>query len=372
MKGDSRRKGITTAHDSTAPLKYGSRFGVVPWRQPREHNSIRGWTCRMETNVRLAVLIVILSGWPPACCFAEPADHPPRFQPVERELAATVNGQPVYFDEIEGELISTLGNDHANLPAETRQQVLGFVLQLLIDRELILEELRRRNLRIDDDELKTLFEAHAKEIERDGKSLQEVTSEQGLSQNSYRRRFEWNQNWAKFLAVTVTEETLKRVFEENRREFDGTKVRVSHILLRAREDGAGLAALVERAKYIKELLDSRKLTFPEAARQYSAAPSRARAGDLGFISRRNEMVEAFSKAAFSLEVGEVGPPTVTPFGVHLIKCTGIEPGNGKWNGQKELLRQAAAKELFNGLASRLRSTAKIEYAESALRLSGIP
>ena len=38
------------------------------------------------------------------------------------------------------------------------------------------------------------------------------------------------------------------------------------------------------------------------------------------------MSEAFCRAAFALEIGQISPPTPTPFGVDLIRCDGIKPG----------------------------------------------
>jgi len=38
------------------------------------------------------------------------------------------------------------------------------------------------------------------------------------------------------------------------------------------------------------------------------------------------MDEAFSRAAFALQTGQISPPVRSPFGVHLIRCEAIKPG----------------------------------------------
>ena len=78
---------------------------------------------------------------------------------------------------------------------------------------------------------------------------------------------------------------------------------------------------------------SGKISFAEAAAKYSAGPSGKQGGRLGQIARHGPMSETFSRAAFALEVGQISPPTPTPFGVDLIRCDGIKPG-GKRSAER--------------------------------------
>ena len=71
------------------------------------------------------------------------------------------------------------------------------------------------------------------------------------------------------------------------------------------------------------------MTFADAAEKYSAGPSRAKGGDLGFIPRHGIMVEPFARAAFVLAKGEISPPMATVFGIHLITVTDVKPGDEK-------------------------------------------
>ena len=61
------------------------------------------------------------------------------------------------------------------------------------------------------------------------------------------------------------------------------------------------------------------MDFARAAALYSDDPgSKDKGGDLGTFDRKR-MVPAFTEAAFSQKVGEVGPPVKTEFGYHLIE-----------------------------------------------------
>jgi len=65
--------------------------------------------------------------------------------------------------------------------------------------------------------------------------------------------------------------------------------------------------------------------FADVAQSSSDCPSKARGGDLGYFGRVG-MDFWFTKAAFSLDVGEVSKVIPTSFGYHLIKVTGKEKG----------------------------------------------
>jgi peptidyl-prolyl cis-trans isomerase C len=59
-------------------------------------------------------------------------------------------------------------------------------------------------------------------------------------------------------------------------------------------------------------------SFDHLASEFSNCPSGKDGGNLGTFGK-GQMVPAFEKAAFELEVGHVSGPVRTQFGYHLIK-----------------------------------------------------
>lgn len=88
-----------------------------------------------------------------------------------------------------------------------------------------------------------------------------------------------------------------------------TRVKASHILVNSQE----LAAKIK-----KEITAGK--SFAQAAREYSACPSKDEGGDLGYFCR-GMMVPEFEQAAFVLPVGRLSDPVETQFGWHLILVT---------------------------------------------------
>ena len=89
-----------------------------------------------------------------------------------------------------------------------------------------------------------------------------------------------------------------------------TQVRAQHILVKTEDE----------AKNLKTDIENGKITFEDAAKQYSQCPSGTKGGDLGFFGR-GMMVKEFEDASFNSEKGKVSNPVQTQFGWHLIKVT---------------------------------------------------
>ena len=87
-----------------------------------------------------------------------------------------------------------------------------------------------------------------------------------------------------------------------------TEGRARHILVKKRKDAVA----------IKKDIQSGKITFEEAAMQYSLCPTGMNGGDLGYFTR-NKMDQLFSDTAFDLKIGKISDPVGTKFGWHLIK-----------------------------------------------------
>ena len=111
-------------------------------------------------------------------------------------------------------------------------------------------------------------------------------------------------------AVKVTDEDVKKYYEENQEQFvTGESVNASHILVSSEEEAVDVLAKINGGE----------MTFEEAAQTYSSCPSKDAGGNLGDFTR-GQMVPEFDTAVFEMKVGEVtAAPVKTQFGYHLIK-----------------------------------------------------
>lgn len=276
-------------------------------------------------------------------------------------VAATVGDEQIFAAEIDELLANTPSARDAAGPR--RQMLAAEALEQLINRRLVYAALAKQGFAPADEQLDELVAELKERLAMQPLTFEEFLAKHRLTEPLVRRRLAWDAAWTLYLEQKLSDEVLEQYFDKHRRDFDGTQLRVSHILWRIEnlDDRAAVAAARTQAEELREQIKSGQLSFAAAAKKYSAGPSRRQGGDLGFIARHGQMAEAFSAAAFQLKQGEISPPVVSPFGVHLIECTGIKPGRETWQSRRRELAESWAREHFLQLAAAARKQAAVKY-----------
>lgn len=279
----------------------------------------------------------------------------------EERIAATVGNVPLYAGEVEwivGRAASKTDVDDA-----AREVLRAEALDQLVRQQLVLSELERQNEACTKQELDLALARFSEELKRQGQTLDDLCRVRHIPLAALERSMRWRISWNAHLANILTEDLLQEYFESHRRDFDGTRLRVAQILLPVPADMSDDSPIRKQADGIRGNIVSGSLTFGEAARQVSQAPSAATGGDIGWISRHEPMPEPFSAAAYQLQAGEVSPPVRSPLGFHLIQCLEIEPGTGTWQEVRDELATAAKRDRFDQLANAARKKTPVEFAD---------
>ena len=223
--------------------------------------------------------------------------------------------------------------------------------------------LDKKNVTVPDAEIDKILADREKQFKKQESDLADLRGQTGLTRAAYREEVKWEQRWAKYLRSVLTEEKMEEYFNEHRQEYDGTELRVAHILLRP--DGPmtpeQVDVLLARGDTVRDEILGGLTDFEAAAKKYSSGPSRQKGGDIGYIARHGLMPEEFSKAAFSLAKDEISPPVLTRLGVHLIQCTDVRPGKKTWRDVRKEIQPALMQAAFQQLAIEVRRSAKIKY-----------
>ncbi len=135
-------------------------------------------------------------------------------------------------------------------------------------------------------------------------------------------------NIAKTTTVEITDDEIRKFYNENGDMLAVPEIKASHILVSTKEDAQNA---IDRIKGGED--------FAKVAKEVSSCPSKSNGGDLGFFGR-GRMVPEFEQAAFALEKGQVSEPVQTQFGYHVIIKTD-EKGAEKpaFDTVKEQIRQ---------------------------------
>lgn len=256
----------------------------------------------------------------------------------------------------------------AEMPAgPQRLRAEAAVLEQLLDERILLAELDRLGIAAGEEEIDAALERLRGQVAGQGGDFDGVLAAGGRTQATVREQLALDIRLDKFVRQQITPAALAAVFERNRRELDGTRLRVSHVLLRPDAGGEGdqAARLLAEAATIRAGIVSGRTSFAAAARMHSAAPSRRSGGDVGWIGRDGPMAEAFSSQAFRLARGGVSEPFVTAFGVHVVTVTEVEPGRVGIDALRPRLEKLLATQLVQGLVAAGRERTPVEFAANA-------
>ena len=237
-------------------------------------------------------------------------------------------------------------------PGKQRQRAEAAVLEQLIDEQVLEAELARSGVVVGDAEIDAMLMQLRQQVTTRGEDFEAFVSQSGRSLEAVRRQVALELALDQYIKPRVTVTAIAQAFAQHKRDFDGTRLRVSHVLLRPDTGGDGevAAELLERAAVLRREIVQGRISFADAARLHSAGPSRRRGGDLGWIGRDAPMLDGFSSQVFKLSKGGVSPPFATPFGMHIVKVIDVQDGRIGIDAVRPRLQQLVVTELIRNLA----------------------
>ncbi len=278
------------------------------------------------------------------------------------DVVARVGGAEIRGREIEA-VLKRLGLAEMPEP-EQRQRAAAAVLEQIIDERVLRAELAAAGIEVPAAEVEAAVTRVQEQVAGRGLEFEAFLAQSGRTPATIRDQVALEVALDRYVSPRITPAAVAEVFDRNRRELDGTKLRVSHILLRPVGGGSDdpAAALMEEARTLRREILQGRVSFGEAARRRSAGPSRRREGDLGWVSREGPLLDAFASEVYALAKGGVSEPFVTPFGVHLATVTAIEPGRIGIDAVRSRIEKMLAGQLVRELVLQGRARNPVEFA----------
>ncbi|WP_345992083.1 peptidyl-prolyl cis-trans isomerase [Sulfurimonas sp. HSL-1716] len=212
----------------------------------------------------------------------------------------TVNGKAITSDEVNEALMQATQGRFKSLPQDKQQQLGQRILQEMVMQEVVYNDAKKQGI----DKSKEFKEELAKITEQIKKRLAV-------------------QLWQKKVAdkISVTDKEIKDYYTKNKSEFqEKERVHAYHILVKTEDEAK---KLIGEMKFLKGSDLEKK--FFELAKANSTGPSASKGGDLGTFTQ-GQMVPAFDKAVFGMDVGTITPtPVKSEFGYHIIYLKDKKP-----------------------------------------------
>ena len=302
------------------------------------------------------------------------------------ENIATVNGSGIIVgnyekvlglnkQSIEAYYGNTIWDQEIEEGVKYKDKFKEMILDQMIYTEVIYEAAKKENLLPTEEEVNKSIEEFNTSI-KDNDAYKKQLKELGIDDNFLKYQFERNlasDNYKEKFNKdnSVTNDEIKKYYDENKDDFYIDQVEASHILIKTIDDEDKKLSDEKKAeakKKAEEVLAKAKAgeDFSELAKEYSQDTVSAKnGGDLGFF-KKGEMVKPFEEAAFSMKVGEISDLVESDFGYHIIKVTDKEDRQKTFDEVKETIRKTLQDEKCDAQVEKLKEEAKVEKNEEIL------
>lgn len=290
---------------------------------------------------------------------------PPAKKPARPKAAATdsrepalvvVNGQKITESDV-NRLLAT-----RQIREDKREEYRRRFLEELIDTRLLQQYLASRKTAASKQEVDEQINRIRETARQRGSDPDEALAAVGYTAESLREEVALPLAWKHYVDRVIPPDKLKSYFKEHREEFDGTKVRASRILIKVPPgDDAAFKAAEAKLKSLRQRIQSGEISFEDAAREASAAPSAEEGGDVGEFPYSGKMFKQFSQEAFRLKTGEISQPFRTRYGVEMCLVTERTPGDLSLEDVRDEVLTRMSGDLLQQTREELRKNAKIEW-----------
>lgn len=327
---------------------------------------------RLFIFVTVAVLLFVNPLW--AGGNREREAEPETPEVATEDLVALVNNQGVTreeFDEIvESNIVRYEAQSNESFPQEQRSQLERQVLQGLITRTILEQEIESLGITVAEAELQETLSQFKSQFPTED-AYRTALQQQGFTDQSFERELERQMRIERLITtqvmdnLTVDEAELRAFYDDNPQYFEQPEqVSARHIILTTEGvDEAGRADKRRRLEDIRRRIAG-GADFGEMAREFSEGPSAGDGGRLGTFGR-GQMVPEFEEAAFSLGVGEVSGIVETQFGYHILEVTDrIPPQSVPYEDVRPSIEEFLMEDTRNQAAQQyvegLRDAAEVE------------
>jgi peptidyl-prolyl cis-trans isomerase C len=281
-----------------------------------------------------------------------------------KTVVATANGHGVTLGEVDA--VVKARPQPAGTTELEMKQLRYEAACLLVDGVLWEQYLTKNGPKIDKAEVNKRFAELEAAVQKAGKSMADYYKDTGQTETTVRAGILSILQWDAIAHAKISDEQVKRYYDDNKDVFDGVQVHASHVVIKVSPN----ATAADKQEARKNLVAIRAhvvagtLDFAEAARRYSQDSTAEQGGDLGTFPRKFVMPESIARAAFALLPGGVSDVVESEYGLHIIKVIERKPSSQQpmaFDAVKDQVRELCAEELRMAVMQQLRQSAKIQF-----------
>lgn len=249
------------------------------------------------------------------------AGAPPAQAQQVMRIAAVVNDEIVTAYEVQSRLAMVIGTSGLPNSPETRQKLLPRVIQQLIDERLKMQEATRLGITIAPQEI----EQAKRQIEQNNGlpagAVDQMMSQSGVDTATLEAQIKADVAWIKVARtslqrqLSVEPEEVDAVLDQMRQGLGKPERLVSEIVLPVNSPDQEEAVSQLAQRLVQEIRGG--ANFAALARQFSASPTAAVGGDLGWV-RLNGLEPDIERRLSGLQTGTLSEPFRTASGWMIV------------------------------------------------------
>jgi len=294
-------------------------------------------------------------------------------------VVAKVNAEELYETQLESavknynQFLKDQGIEMRALGQDQMHKVRHFMLQKLVERELLHQEALKKKIKVTKEEIDKVMETSESNYPSHQDFLDDVL-EEGETIENYRERLAYDMLVNKLTSKRYEDRKkehspneVQQFYQQNTQLFaQPESVNIGHILLNIEEDGNTKEWDKAKKKLLK--LRENKKDFRELAKEHSECPTGKKGGDLGFVPR-GRLFQPLELAAFKLKDNEISQPVESNAGIHLIKLYERRPQGfiPPYDEITELVDQAAktnqAQQIYQDYIEELQAKATVKLLD---------
>jgi peptidyl-prolyl cis-trans isomerase SurA len=264
----------------------------------------------------------------------------------QQGIAAVVNDKIVSQYDLQQRIKLIMATSGIPNTPENVSRIRAQVLRGLIDESLEIQEAKRLEVSVTQEEIDQQLNGIAKRANMTMEQIDAFLKENKVSKDSLVDQIQAEIAWNKVIGqqfsplITVSDEEVDDVIKRLNEESDQPRFLVSEILLtydtpaQAQEMMGGADRLAQQIR--------QGAPFAAVAQQFSQSPSAANGGDIGWV-HLSQLPRDVSPVVGQMGIGEISAPIKTLNGVYLIQLrnkqvgVGADPMKDKWTLARVLL-----------------------------------
>lgn len=283
-------------------------------------------------------------------------------------IAAVVNQDAISMKDLNDRMHLVIVSSGLPPTEEIKEKLLKQVLDDLIEEQLKIQEARRNEITVTDQEVAQGFAALAQQNNLTPQQFESIMKHDGINPATIERQVRAQIGWSKVIQevmrprVTVTDTDIDDYLERLRSLKGKSEYRLAEIFLPVGEGKPDADALQLAQRLVAEIRAG-KAPFSKVAQQFSGAAGAARGGDLGWI-QQGQLDPKLEQVASAMQKNEISNPVRLNDGYHILYLRDIRTITDESIPPREEIYSMIGIQRLERLANRtlldLRTTAFIE------------